>query len=476
MRRTLGGGLAVMAVPAIALAMAVAALAQEAPEDPLLFRKDGWTVKLGLDATVQTAGEINSWWNLSEAFPPTVRFNPDRSWTEGFVKPSLKAELAASDQVTFYGGLAAVASYTWDEDVFAEGNTGDVTVENVFGGVRIAAAPDVTLDFSAGMQDYSAGSGMLISMGGGNGYERGALLLAPRSAWEMTAIARQRYKGFTLEQFYLDPNELESGDSFTELAGVHARYDWSAQSYAGLSYINVLDSEYPAIAAPLTIIPNGRDGMNVAYGYFRAQPFASHPALWISGDLAHEWNGRIDQKAWGGQAEIGFTAASLRFMPAFSYAFRYFSGDDPATDENERFDALFYEGSPTSWATGGNASLAFYNSNIMAHRFGLDLVLSERDFAKARYWHVRAVEENSPIQFGQGAEVLFVDGKPVVTAGVQHPHLSDDVYLEYTRLITSNLFLTAGAALSIPGEGLLDAAKGKGEEWWGGYVNLTVAF
>lgn len=460
----------------LAPVLAVPAMAQEAPTDPLLFQSETWTLKLGLAGAVQSAGEINSWWNLSEVNPATDFFDPDRGWTEGYLKPSVKGELKASDEVTFYGGLAAVASYTWGKDVFDAGDTGAVTVENAYAGIRVAPSSDFSFDLSAGMQDYSIGNGMLIDMGGGNGYELGALLLAPRTAWNMTAIGRQRYNGFTLEQFYLDPNELESGDSLTELAGVHGRYDWSEQSYMGLAYINVLESEYPALAAPLTIIPNGRDGMNALHGYFRAQPFADLPTLWVAGDLAHEWNERIDQNAWGGQVEIGYTATSLRFTPTFSYAFRAFSGDDPDTAQNERFDSLFYEGTPTTWATGGNASLAFYNSNVMAHRFGVDLVLSERDLVKTRYWHVRAVEENSPIQFGQGAEVVFNNGVPIVTAGVQSPHLSDDFYLEYTRLITPNLFLTAGTGLSIPGEGLIEAAKGEAEDWWGAYVNLTVSY
>jgi hypothetical protein len=466
----------VAALAALALVCPSLVMAQDSRPDPLLFTGDGFSLKLGLDAAVQATTEENSWWNLTEALPPPEPYDPDRSWSEAFIKPSAKVEIRPSDNLTLYGGLAAIASYTWGEDVFAAGDIGAVTLENAFGGIRISASPDVSLDFSAGMQDYMIGSGMLIQMGGGNGYERGALLLSPRTAWDMTVIARQRIGSLTLEQFYLDPSELESGDSNTELAGAHARYDWSERDYAGLSYINVLNSDYPSLAAPLTIIPGGRDGMNVLHGYVRSQPLSSLPTLWIAGELAHEWNEGIDQSAWGGQAEIGYTATTLPFMPTFSYAFRYFSGDDPSTSRNERFDALFYEGSPTGWATGGNASLAFYNSNVMAHRFGADLALSDRDFAKARYWHVRAAEESSPIQFGQEAEVVFEDGTPLIVVGVQNPHLSDDFYLEYTRLLTSNVFFTAGGALSMPGEGLKELAKGEAANWWGGYLNLTFKY
>lgn len=451
-------------------------LAQDMPADPLLFTGDDWRLKLGLDGAVQTAGEINSWWNLTDAIPPGTRYDPDMSWTEVYLKPSAKLDLAVSNEVTLYGGLAAVASYTLGTDVFDAGNTGAVTLENAYGGLRYAAASGMTLDLSAGKQDYEIGSGMLIQMGGGNGYERGALLLSPRSAWDMAVIARETLGSLNLEQFYLNPSELESGESLTELAGAHARYDWSEKTYAGLTYINVIKSDYPSLTAPLTIIPKGREGMNVVHGYGRVQPAPNLPGLWMSGDLAYEWNDRIDQSAWGGQAEIGYAAAALPFTPIVSYAFRYFSGDDPSTSQNERFDSLFYEGSPVGWATGGNASLAFYNSNIMAHRVGLDLTITERDFVKARYWHVRAAQENSPIQFGQGAEVEFENGTPIIVTGVQNPHLSDDFYLEYTRILSKNLFFTAGGALSIPGAGLRELADGKSEDWWGGYVNLTISY
>lgn len=467
---------AISALVVLTYSPAPAVLADEAVDDPLLFQWDGWKVKLGVDGAVQTAGETNSWWNLTDAFPPGTPYDPDMSWTEGYIKPSAKLEYAFDGGTVLYGGLAAVASYTWGTDIFDAGNTGAITLENAYGGLRHVAPHGLELDLSAGMQDYEIGSGMLIQMGGGNGYERGALLLSPRSAWDMAAIAREKLGAISFEQFYLNPSELESGDSLTEMIGAHVRYDQSGSDYAGLAYINVIKSEYPSLEAPLNIIPNGREGMNALYGYFRTQPLTALPTLWVSGDLAYEWNERINQSAWGGQAEIGYVATSLPFTPAFSYAFRYFSGDDPDTAQNERFDSLFYEGSPTAWATGGNASLAFYNSNIMAHRFALDLVITETDFVKARYWHVMAAQENSPIQFGQGAEVSFENGTPIIIVGVQDPHLSDDFYLEYTRIITQNLFLTAGGALSIPGEGLSEVADGKAENWWGGYVNLTVSY
>lgn len=447
--------------------------AQQAPPDPLRYKSGPWDVKFGFDGAVQITGERNSWWNLPDTLAPTAKYNPDRGWLEFAVKPSVRFTYTASETIAFYGGLAVVGTGTLERDIFEEGNRGRLSLENAYAGIRVTGAPGITIDLSAGQQDYAIGTGMLIQNGGGNGFERGALLLSPRTAWEFAALGRVKAGRFSFDGFYLDPNELKSGDSHTKLAGAKAEYQLGTNQSIGLAYINVLQSEYPSMQAPLTLIPDGRDGLNTLHGFFRVEPFAKLPDLWIGGELAWQWTDRIDQRAFGGQAEIGYTAATLPFRPTFSYAYRYFSGDDPGTASNERFDPLFYAGSPTAWATGGNASLAFYNSNVQAHRLGIDLMLSQQDFLKFRYWYVDAAELNSPIQFGQAARLGASGGFPTLLVGVQKPHLSDDFYLEHTRILTPNLFLTSGVASSIPGEGLKEIASGKAESWWGAYANLT---
>lgn len=470
--RRRASGVLVLACAAMICWVGVA-VSQEAVVDPLRFASGPWDVKFGLNGAVQGTIEENSWWNLAATTDPDYPYDPDRGWGEGYLRPYVKGSFAAGNDLSLYGGLAAVGAYTLGSDIFDESDTGRVLLENAFGGVRWSPVDGTAFDVSLGQQDFAIGNGMLIQQGAGNGFEWGAVILAPRTAWEMTVIARQTIGPVTLEQFYLDPNELPSGDSHTELAGVHARAALSESDYAGLAYVNVLKSEYPSLRADLTIIPNGREGMEALHGYFRTTPFAAAPELWIAGDLAYEWNDRIDQAAWGGQVEVGYTAASLPFSPTLSYSFRYFTGDDPETASIERFDSLYYSGSPTTWATGGNGSLAFYNSNVAAHRVGVDMALSQRDFLKFRYWYVYAAQLNSPIQFGQAASIDFIGTVPVLTVGVQSPHLSDDIYLEYTRLLNRNLSVTAGAAASFPGEGLQQLANGNAKDWFGAYLNLT---
>jgi len=168
--------------------------------------------------------------------------------------------------------------------------------------------------------------------------------------------------------------------------------------------------------------------------------------------------------------------AGLAFAPTLTYAWQTFSGDDPNTSRLERFDPLFYDGSPAGWATGTNGSFVFINSNVNAHRLSLALYLSQQDFLTLRYAHVRANQLHSPVQFGQATRLTFANGIPGLIAGVRKAHLADDTMAEYTRVLTKNAFLTLGAAYSLPGAGLKDLAPGRLKGWGGAFANLVVKY
>ncbi|WP_241374644.1 hypothetical protein, partial [Escherichia coli] len=84
---------------------------------------------------------------------------------------------------------------------------------------------------------YKIAGGFLISVGGGNGFARGATSLAPRRAWEMTGIGKVGYKRFSATGFYLDPNELGSSDTDTRLGGADFQYKLGNDEYLGVAYL-----------------------------------------------------------------------------------------------------------------------------------------------------------------------------------------------------------------------------------------------
>ncbi len=170
------------------------------PKDPLLFSNGPWSFKVGVFAGSQLVLEDNAYWGLAEIFAADSRYDKDRVWNEAWLIPSLRGDLQLSKLLGFYAGLAVAATGNIGRDLFDQGNEGQVSLENAFGGVRIGGAQSqVSLDLSGGQQPYRLGSGFLLYLGAQNGNQRGAALVSPRISWKDTGIAK-----FTAGRFAAD--------------------------------------------------------------------------------------------------------------------------------------------------------------------------------------------------------------------------------------------------------------------------------
>lgn len=457
----------------------------EPPRDPMVLYDDGsFTVRSHLQFGLNAVTENNLFWNLADTFAPQAQFEGDKDWLELYIKPGLSFTGLLEDDVTLtYGKLSFVGSYTVNPDAYDVGDTGRVTLEEGYLGVRTLFRDRVNVDFSFGPRELKLGTGMLIANGASNGFERGALKFGPRKAWELAAIARIFGGDVQGQVFFLDPNELPSNDGRNELAGVDVRYDSPEGDYVGFTYANVVNSRsaYPQAApggnGPPNIIQGARDGLNSTNFYARVTPFQGDlEPLFLTTDLAYQWNDRINQEAWAGRFQIGYTFNDVPWSPTLTYSFQSFSGDNPATGRLERFDPLYYEGSPSSWATGSKSSMVFINSNVQAHQIALRLSPSPQDTVTLRYAHIRANELRSPVQFGQATRFDFSNGVASVISGVSDAHLSDDIFLEYSRIINRNIFLTAGVSISFPGSGIDNVLAVDAPNWHGGFVNVVFNF
>jgi hypothetical protein len=114
---------------------------------------------------------------------------------------------------------------------------------------------------------------------------------------------------------------------------------------------------------------------------------------------------------------------------------------------------------------------------VNAHSLAVRMKPSQRDTLTFRYAHVRANELRSPVQFGQASRVDTTGGASGnVITGVTDPHLADDFFLEYNRVLNRNVFLTALVATSIPGEGIKAVTGGSAPNWNGASLNVVVNF
>ncbi|MEM1195757.1 MAG: alginate export family protein [Pseudomonadota bacterium] len=459
-----------------------AALFAQEQDALLIVDEDGVTVRGHLQGGANAVVERNLFWNLSDTFAPQENFDPDTEWLELYFKPGMSFA-ADGETLSIYGRVSGVASYTKGTDAFDFTDQGDITLEEAYLGLSAETSGGLEIDVSVGARELKLGTGMLIANGGSSGFELGALKFGPRKAWDMSAIAKISKGGTTFTGFFLNPNERPAIENQNRLFGADLRHDFETGGFIGGSFIAVTQSGTPYVqAAPggmgaPTVLPGARDNTNTVNFYARTGQLSGAFENWLFAiDGAYQWNDGLDLNSWAGRVQVGYTFANLGWKPSITYSFQTFSGDDPDTPELERFDPLFYEGSPTAWVTGSKSSSVFINSNVRAHGVALQGRPSPRDTLTLRYAHIRANELRSPLQFGQASRVdTGPDGSAPanIVAGVTDAHVSDDLFLEYSRVITRNLFLTVGLSVSEPGEGIENTVPGGVPSWNGGFVNVV---
>ena len=448
-----------------------------------IYSKDGLDVRWHFQGGLNLVSETNLFWNFASVYAPGVDFNSDETWLEGYVKPGVSFDKTfPAAELVLYGKLSGVASRTWGTDAFNGRDGNAITLEEGYLGFRTTNRP-ANLDVSLGPRELKLGTGMLIANGGSSGFERGALKFGPRKAWKQAAIARLETNRLIMTGYFIEPNELKSNNGHNQLAGVDVRHNAPAGDFLGVTYIYVLRSNSPYVRAalgglgPPTIIPGGRDHTHALNLYLRGSRSEGALRNWfVSGDIAYEWNRRIDMSAWGGRALIGYNFADAPWTPSLTYTFKLFTGDNPTTRKLERFDPLYFEGTPGSWASGSKSSMVFINSNLKVHEVALAVQPSQWNKFTFRYAHISADRLASPIQFGQATRVVSTPDGFNLIAGVTKHHLSDDLFLEYNHIFSQNVFLTAGISGSFPGAGIKKLYPGKAPIWTGAFVNVVVNY
>ncbi|MEM6849739.1 MAG: alginate export family protein, partial [Pseudomonadota bacterium] len=358
---------------------AATAVAEE--RDPmLLVDRDGFKVRAHLQFGLNAVAETNLFWDLAATTAPGSGFDPDTEWLEGYVKPGVSFENTLGSGGVIYGKLSAVTSYTWGTDAFDTGDTGATTLEEAYLAFRNDVGQGLSYDVSLGARELTLGTGMLIANGATSGFERGALKFGPRKAWEMAAIGRVTFDTVTGTLFYLDPNELPSTDGSNELAGIDLRRDSAEGGYLGATFVSVLNSNspYPQIGGPPAT--GARDGTNTVNVYAQTNRFSGTLENWtFTSDLAYQWNDDFNLAAYAGRVTAEYKFQDIPWSPSVKVGYQTFSGDDPDTDTYERFDPLYYQGSPSTWATGSKSASTFINSNVNALSLTLQVKPTQKD-------------------------------------------------------------------------------------------------
>jgi len=262
-----------LASAALVLALPASCPANAKDGDPfLLAESDDWEVRARVEAGLNLVAERNLFWDFAQTVAGNSEFDPDAEWAEFYVKPGVAFEHKPDERTTFYGAASVVVSTTVGTDAFAASNTGQATVEELYLGFQRGDEKGTRFDASFGAREWKAGTGMLLSNGGSNGFSRGALKLGPRRAWRVAGLVAVARGGLQGTAFYLDPNEAPDNDTGTHVAGVDVRYDANSRSFAGVTMGKVLNSSSPYPQAP----PGGLVSRTSSSAGARACAFSPH--------------------------------------------------------------------------------------------------------------------------------------------------------------------------------------------------------
>jgi len=340
-------------------------------------------------------------------------------WTEGYTKLSFTGTTKLSATATLRGGISMVGSRVdGDGDAlgYTTGGEKDFELNDAYAGLRFDGiyGGKGYLDISAGAQSILIGDGFLIgpdSTDGGNGfggvYRRGGTYwLAPLNAYSNTAIIdTQLPGGLTGKAFWLDSDNPAQGRP--DLAGLDLSYKIGGIGTLGATYVRVTDVDADFLDGAFAM----RKDLQTAS--LRFQGNAGVKNLFLATEFARQWasdrDGLPDVKAWAGQAEIGWTFASLPWSPSLGYRYSYFSGDDPRTADYEGFDPLFYTSSRGygTWIQGevaGNYA-GPWNSNAGVHMVRLTVSPTDRLSLGALWFDFNCAECDSAVNnYGHARE------------------------------------------------------------------------
>jgi hypothetical protein len=468
--------------PAAAWALALAACTASAQGNG----EPGWTHSAG---AVQLRGAVDTysayyamsgtWWNLAATAAPG--FDPKRSFAELWVQPSLDGRYALGGQAEAYGAVSLGGTQTLGSDAFDYKNQGTLRFGSAVIGLR-GTADGWRYDLSFGRQPFTLGTGMLLTAGSSNGYTWGGGASAQRKVWGNSLLARLGLGEWTGTAFVLEPDEAPAAVTDTRVQGVALEWARPAIGKAGLAWMTVPRSQavYPGNLAPLAFIDNGREGLDTWHGWADVAGFMPDlPGLGLRAEFAQQRNtitradGQRDpMRASAWLLGASWWAKELPFAPKFSLQAARFTGDNPATATYERFDPMFWGNGLDNWWFGANGAYSWLNANLRAQRFIVDAYLSAQDIVQLQFVRTSVDQLNSAVQFGQGWR--FTANQLVV--GVPEYGLSDEIYLQYSRVFNPKLVATVFVARSTARDGLTAVAPQGTDAWTTFGLGLTANF
>ncbi|MBI2800916.1 MAG: hypothetical protein HYX63_11660 [Gammaproteobacteria bacterium] len=349
-----------------------------------------------------------------------------RTDLETAIRPGLTAAYELSDS-EIYGGVTAVAAATTlDGELsgqFARSGDRVLNSDAAYVGWRSGV-----LDVSYGAQPFTLGDGFVVGDGNFNqGHDNGQYWIGAFESWRNTAVVKINTSPIRADLFWLRTDKDLGG---TRVAGFNFENP-SSEVWGKLSamYFEIVQDDRA-----------GRDGMQV-WGFRGGDlHWPSLPAFKLYGEYVRE-GGRArltgisnDADAW--YIEPTYQVQSWPWTPRFYYRYARYSGDNPATAENEEYRGLFFTLGKRDWDTWYqgeiNGEFFLFNENQRTHMLKVKTYPNQRCAVMAMYYHH---ELEQPQYFG---------------VPTRSTAWSDELNLEFEFYPTERLYGLAGIAWATP--------------------------
>lgn len=410
-----------------------------------LYESDDIEIDVGLDAATAVFVQSNPWFGESEA---NIGVDSN-SWVEFAIEPQLYLTIKNILGGELSAGISGVATKTYGEsaDGFAAGidDPGKATLEKLYVGWKTELGGDDFFEIMGGDFDYEIGTGFLIIDGGRDGGDRGGFYLGARSASRSSGLVRLQKGDLLLEGFWLGNNPGRGGIK-AHVGGFNAEYDISDRASIGATYIEVAHFDDPVTA-------NTAEELKT---YDVRASVDITEQITVSGEYALQ-DGASFYEGNGWYLQGDYTVEDLRFEPTFTYRYAVVTGDDPTTPQNEEFVPLAYGFTDyQQWYQGElTGNWIFGNSNQKTHMIKAAAALTDTVSVTAS-WLNFTLDEPGQI-------------------GVMDEAFGDEIDLIVDWQATDRLFLSAVAAVMVPGDGAKQFTGGD-ETWSHVMLYASVAF
>ena len=356
---------------------AVASLTPAAATAEMTFYNDGdLSLKVGVEGALAGFRVNNADFGRGNNNFGSSELKTNRSWFEGWVKPSLTFEYVLDDSPiylgknsSFYGGLSAIVTATRGQGDAVQA-TSTTSFQPTHGDFEEAylgwksgdlfEMGEDAIDVSFGNQSLTIGDGLLINGATTNGLYRAAYYTAPRGAFHRTLvlkvnpseIAPVRGTFFHL-QAVSDQDLMREGDQpQAKLYG--GSIDWYGPereeklgdisdlwTLTGTAF-RIYDGETP----PPGNTAGNRKGLNVFSARAAGSFLPFNRDILFFGEYVAQRNDDTGRRtrANGWYVEPGYNFSSHPWNPIVTYRYGSFSGDpDPNGGTTKKsFDSLFF--------------------------------------------------------------------------------------------------------------------------------------